>query len=67
MAATATRLLTAEEFERLPDPGDGSRQELVRGMVLSIPLVTWPGKADATLDGGDVLPGFAYPVADFFE
>jgi Uma2 family endonuclease len=31
------RLLTAEEFAKLPDPPDGSRQELVRGEVVTMP------------------------------
>jgi Uma2 family endonuclease len=30
----ATRLRTAEEFETMPDPGDGRRYELVRGEVV---------------------------------
>jgi Uma2 family endonuclease len=32
------KLLTAEEFYLLPDPGDGTQQELVRGEVISMPL-----------------------------
>src|SRR6185295_1569247 len=32
-----TKLLTAEEFARLPEPGDGSRQELVHGVVETMP------------------------------
>lgn len=35
--AGSARLLTAEEFARLPCPADGSRQELVRGEVLTMP------------------------------
>jgi len=36
--ATATQtLLTAEEFARLPDPPDGSQQELVRGVIVTMP------------------------------
>jgi|SRR5579872_4378859 len=31
------RLLTAEEFFQLPDPQDGSQQELVRGEIISMP------------------------------
>jgi Uma2 family endonuclease len=34
---TRTKLLTAEEFFLLPDPGDGSQQELVRGEVVTMP------------------------------
>ena len=33
---TAKKLLTAEEFYRLPDPPDGSKQELVRGEVVTV-------------------------------
>ncbi len=36
-AITQKRLLTAEEFFLLPDPGDGSQQELVRGEVITMP------------------------------
>jgi Uma2 family endonuclease len=35
--AVAPKLLTAEEFAALPDPLDGSRQELVQGVVLAMP------------------------------
>lgn len=34
---TAPKLLTAEEFALLPDPGDGSRMELVKGIVCMAP------------------------------
>src|SRR6476620_4317433 len=37
MSATAAKLLTAEEFLRRPDPPDGSREELVRGKVVTMP------------------------------
>jgi Uma2 family endonuclease len=37
MSTTATKLLTAEEFAALPDPPDGSRQELVKGVVVTMP------------------------------
>lgn len=37
MSAVATKLLTADEFARLPDPPDGSRQELVKGEVVTMP------------------------------
>jgi Uma2 family endonuclease len=33
----AQKLMTAEEFARLPDPPDGSHQELVQGVVLTLP------------------------------
>lgn len=35
--STATKLLTAEEFAKLPNPADGSKQELVRGEVVTMP------------------------------
>jgi Uma2 family endonuclease len=34
---THKKLLTAEEFYLLPEPSDGSRQELVRGEVITMP------------------------------
>jgi Uma2 family endonuclease len=34
---TPPRLLTAEEFARLPQPEDGSQQELVNGVVITLP------------------------------
>jgi Uma2 family endonuclease len=37
MSSVATPLMTAEEFARLPQPADGSRQELVRGRVVTMP------------------------------
>src|SRR5947209_7434323 len=37
MTPVTTKLLTAEEFARLPNPPDGSRQELVRGVVITMP------------------------------
>ena len=37
MSAVATKLITAEEFARLPNPANGSRQELVKGKILEMP------------------------------
>ena len=37
MATVAEKLITVEEFMRMPDPPDGSRQELVRGVVITMP------------------------------
>jgi Uma2 family endonuclease len=37
MSPATTALLTAEEFFDLPDPGDGSKQELFRGEVVTMP------------------------------
>jgi Uma2 family endonuclease len=36
-AVTQKKLLTAEEFFLLPDPEDGSQQELVRGEIITMP------------------------------
>jgi len=36
-APVTQQLLTAEEFMKLPDPADGSLQELVQGVVVTIP------------------------------
>jgi Uma2 family endonuclease len=42
--AVAAKLLTAEEFAALPEPLDGSRQELVKGVVIAMPPPsTYPG------------------------
>ncbi len=38
VAAVAEALLTAEEFARRPEPADGSREELVRGVVQKMPM-----------------------------
>ena len=37
MSTVGQRLITAEEFLRMPDPPDGSRQELVRGVIETRP------------------------------
>jgi Uma2 family endonuclease len=37
MATVAQKLVTAEEFFRMPQPPDGSQQELVRGVIVTIP------------------------------
>jgi Uma2 family endonuclease len=37
MATVEQKLLTAEEFMNLPEPRDGSKQELVRGVVITMP------------------------------
>ncbi len=42
MSATATKLITAEEFSRMPDPLDGSKQELVRGEIVTVPPTKQP-------------------------
>ena len=37
MSAVATKLITAVEFARLPNPANGSRQELVKGEIVEMP------------------------------
>jgi Uma2 family endonuclease len=37
MATVAQKLITAEEFALMPDPPDGSKQELVRGVIITMP------------------------------
>jgi Uma2 family endonuclease len=37
MTTTAVKLITAAEFARKPDPPDGSREELVRGVIVTMP------------------------------
>jgi len=37
MTTATQKLLTAEEFGRLPDPPDGSKQELVKGVIVTTP------------------------------
>lgn len=37
MSAVTQKLITAEEFLRMPEPADGSQQELVKGVVISMP------------------------------
>jgi Uma2 family endonuclease len=37
MATIAERLVTAGEFAEMPEPIDGSRQELVRGVIITMP------------------------------
>jgi Uma2 family endonuclease len=36
MSAVAQKLITAEEFARMPDPPDGSKQELVKGVIVTM-------------------------------
>ena len=60
MATVAQRLVTAEEFARLPDPLDGSKQELVRGRIVTMPP---PGfeHGDIQLNVGALLKVFVRP------
>jgi Uma2 family endonuclease len=37
MSTVAQRLITADEFFRMPEPADGSKEELVRGEIVTMP------------------------------
>jgi Uma2 family endonuclease len=37
MTTTTGKLITAEEFSQMPGPEDGSKQELVRGVIITMP------------------------------
>jgi Uma2 family endonuclease len=37
MSTVASKLVTAEEFMKMPEPTDGSKQELVRGVIVTMP------------------------------
>jgi Uma2 family endonuclease len=37
MVTVAQKLITAEEFAEMPDPVDGSKEELVRGVIVTMP------------------------------
>ncbi len=37
MTTAMQKLITAEEFARMPNPPDGSRQELVQGVIITMP------------------------------
>ncbi len=37
MTTTAVKLITAAEFARMPDPPNGSKEELVRGVIVTMP------------------------------
>src|SRR5438093_577031 len=78
--ATQARLLTAEEFAQLPQPPDGSQQEL-RARTREVWVVVTEDCSvtvcragqdqvilsnGETLSGGDVLPGFSCPIAELF-
>lgn len=42
MTPTATKLITAKEFAEMLDPPDGSKQELVRGAIITMPPPGFP-------------------------
>jgi Uma2 family endonuclease len=37
MTTATQKLITAEEFFQMPEPADGSRQELIRGVIVTMP------------------------------
>lgn len=37
MTTTAVKLITAAEFAQMPEPPDGSKEELVRGVIVAMP------------------------------
>jgi Uma2 family endonuclease len=37
MSTAAVKLITAEEFGRMPEPADGSKEELVKGVIVTMP------------------------------
>jgi len=37
MPSVAEKLITAEQFARMPEPADGTKQELVRGVIVTMP------------------------------
>lgn len=57
MSAVVTKLITAAEFARMPDPPDGSKQELVRGEVVTMPPTKGP-HGFVQLNVGVILSGF---------
>ena len=59
MSTATTQLLTAEEFFALPDPKDGSKQELVRGRVITMP---GPG-----VEHGEVQVNVAFAIKLFLK
>jgi Uma2 family endonuclease len=42
MSTATVRLITAEEFAQMPQPLDGSRQELVQGVIVTMPPAKGP-------------------------
>lgn len=55
---TTERLITAEEFTKMPY--DGCRLELIAGKVTRL-------TADDVLDGGEIVPGWNMPIAEIFS
>jgi len=56
---TTVKLLTAEEFFELPNPKDGSKQELVRGEIITMP---GPG-----FEHGEVQANVCFAIKTFLK
>lgn len=61
MSVIATPLITAEEFGRMPDPPDGSKQELVKGVIVTMPPPK-PRHGHAQLEVGALLRAVVKPA-----
>ena len=59
MATVQSPTITAEEFLRLPDPGDGNKLELVRGEIIAKPL--------QGLEHGELQGTIASLIKQFFK
>jgi Uma2 family endonuclease len=59
MSTVGTKLLTAEEFFLLPEPKDGSKQELVRGEVVVMPS---PG-----FEHGEIQGNVYFQIKSFLQ
>lgn len=60
MSTTTVKLITAEEFGKMPEPIDGSKEELVKGVIVTMP----PPKARhgiVQLQIGVLLKNFVTP------
>ncbi len=60
MATAAQKLITAEEFRKMPDPSNGSSLELVRGELVTMPPAGFE-HGDIQLGIGSLLRGFVRP------
>jgi Uma2 family endonuclease len=66
MATTpATRLLTADEFDELPDPGDGSKLELDEGVVVVARPAPESEEMMVTFDHGEIQAAIGSALRSF--